>query len=124
RVVCKQGVRPFALRGLLRLGLASTIGSALASAACVVAVVDDGDACGVNTFYGSGSCHCLDGYGGDPDQGCDPIMTLWITDACDDGLPIQWRIFADERDWMWPLDGQVFETTGYLEDNYQDILCF
>ena len=117
----KPGIRStLARRGMLfAAGLLGAVG-----AACVVAVVDDGGACGINAYFTSGQCYCLDGFGGDPDQGCDPIMTVWITDACDDGLPIQWRLFADEREWVWPEEGLVFETTGYLEDNYQDILCF
>ena len=92
------------------------------TAGCVFVVVDQVD-CGVNAYDYGGSCACFAGYDGDPYTECEPLLDLLLTDLCDDGLDVEWRVFAEERDWVWPEGGNVFVTTGYEVDNYQTIQC-
>lgn len=54
-----------------------------------------------------------------------PVFQDWIiTDACDDGLDIDWRLFALDRDWAWPSIDTTWVTNGLLVDNYATIQCF
>jgi len=54
-----------------------------------------------------------------------PVFQDWIiTDACDDGLDIEWRLFALDRDWAWPGIDTVWTTRGLLVDSYATIQCF
>jgi len=111
--------RSFVLRASL-MGLAM-LGSAVAG--CVL-YVEDTD-CGPNAYAYRGDCFCEDGYqGNDPyGKGCSPIMTFLITDDCDDGYDVAWKIWADERDWTWPSGDAVYVTPGYLYDQYETIEC-
>lgn len=57
---------------------------------------------------------------------CNPsIFQEWLlTDGCDDGDDIQWKLFAQDRDWSWPSGDDVFRSGGYGVDMYQTIQCF
>lgn len=93
------------------------------SASCVL-VVDDTE-CGPNAYEYRGACFCEDGFEGDPgfDEGCDPIMTVRITDDCDDSADIGWKLFSDDRDWTWPSGTAVYVTPGLGLDGYETITC-
>lgn len=55
----------------------------------------------------------------------DPVYQEWlITDDCDDGLDIEWRLFAQDRDWAWPDITSTFVTTGIGAEDFQTIQCF
>ncbi|MBZ5714470.1 hypothetical protein [Nannocystis pusilla] len=54
-----------------------------------------------------------------------PVFQEWLlTDDCDDGLDIEWRLFAQDRDWTWPSIDSTFRTAGRGVDVYQIIQCF
>ena len=101
---------------------AALLGGGLSNA-CVIGVVDTPN-CGVNAYDAGGTCACLVGYDGDPYEACDPLIDLLITDLCDDGLDIEWRIFAEERSWVWPDGSQVFVTAGYDVDTVETLQCY
>jgi hypothetical protein len=53
------------------------------------------------------------------------VFQDWIiTDACDDGLDIEWRLFALDRDWAWPDATTVPHHRPRLVDSYATIQCF
>ncbi|MEE9381878.1 MAG: hypothetical protein V3V08_00490 [Nannocystaceae bacterium] len=79
--------------------------------------------CGENAYCSEGVCTCVGGYDGAAELGCDPIQQWSLVDACDDGLDVQWRLFAQARDWAWPGDGTVFETVGLNQNMYEEIVC-
>ena len=102
---------------------AATFAAGIAGGGCVLYAVDDNEPCGVQAVRINGMCECLSGYEGDPETVCDPIMTFLITDACDDGLDLEWRAFALDRDWIWPGASEVFVTPGFDVDAHQKIAC-
>lgn len=54
-----------------------------------------------------------------------PLYQEWlITDACDDGEPIEWKLFALDRDWSWPGGEDVFRTSQLGAYDYQTVQCF
>lgn len=117
-------------------------------------VVDESCAkdCGQNAYCSEGECYCeLDHvYVCGPNAGCLPearlcddtpdcpnsadeevavcspaIFQEWLlTDSCDDGLDIEWRLFSQDRDWAWPDIDSTFRTAGYGIDVYQIVQCF
>jgi hypothetical protein len=98
------------------------------ASSCVIAVVDDGTggaACGENAVYDLDyrECFCPDGFDGDPYDRCDPLMTFLVTDACDDGEDIDWKLWSTDYDWSWPQGSSVYVTEGLNVDVYQDIVC-
>lgn len=55
----------------------------------------------------------------------EPLFQEWLlTDSCDDGLDIEWRLHAQDRDWRWPGGDDSFFTGGLEVDAYQTIQCF
>lgn len=108
--------------------------------------------CGQNAYCSQGACFCeLDHVGVcgenagclpearlcDGEQDCpnaadeaiaacsSPLFLEWlITDDCDDDLPIEWRLFAQDRDWTWPGTKTTFKTTGLGAEDYQTVQCF
>lgn len=105
-----------ALRSITLLGAFLTA----ASAGCIF--VDPLD-CGAYAYGYRGSCYCDDGFDGDPYQGCSPIMTWRVTDACDDQADIAWKLFSTDRDWTWPSGDAVYLTTGFDWDSLEAIVC-
>jgi len=97
------------------------------STSCVLAVYEDEQPqCGPNAYAADGQCWCYEYFDGDAydlDVGCDPILTFRLTDSCDDGRDVEWRVWSLDRDWVWPEQGQVFVTAGYGVDTLQDIRC-
>ncbi|TPV92822.1 MAG: hypothetical protein B7733_23660 [Myxococcales bacterium FL481] len=91
---------------------------------CVVYVDDSCDAvqCGENAYCDEGECFCVGGFDGDPQVSCDPVQSWFVTDFCDDGLDVSWRLFAEGRDWAWPRDGS-FVTSGVNAVDREDIVC-
>lgn len=106
--------------------MAVILGTAFGITAGCVVVVEDGCSdvdCGGNAFCDAGVCHCIGGYYGDADDFCDPIQTWWVTDECNDGAPISFRLFAQDREWVWPAGSDTYETVGLGLDTYEDIVC-
>jgi hypothetical protein len=106
----------------LKVGLALATLTLSGGLGCIVGVVDGPD-CGVNAYDYGGTCACVAGYDGDPYDECEPLMDLLVTDLCDDGLDVEWKVFSEDRDWVWPTGSQVFVTAGYDFDNYETIQC-
>lgn len=72
-----------------------------------------------------GNEDCPNGADEAPAACSEPIFQEWLlTDRCDDGNDVEWKLFAQDRDWSWPVEGEVFLTGGYLVDMYQTISCF
>ena len=76
-------------------------------------------------YYGENICVCRHGYAGDPysAEGCEVAPQWWVADFCDDGLDVQWRLFAQDADYEWPGDGGVFVTPGFGQDQYESTYC-
>ncbi len=57
---------------------------------------------------------------------CQPpiFQEFVLTDSCDDSTDIDWRLYALDRDWVWPDASSVFTTAGYGVDVYQVVQCF
>ncbi len=54
-----------------------------------------------------------------------PVFQEWlITDDCDDNLDIEWRLYAQDRDWAWPDATSTFVTSVLGAEDYQTIQCF
>ncbi|HEY0135575.1 MAG TPA: hypothetical protein VGB85_15930 [Nannocystis sp.] len=54
-----------------------------------------------------------------------PLFQDWLlTDDCDDGLPIEWRLFAQDREWSWPDGASSYKTTGLGAEDHQTVQCF
>lgn len=108
--------------------------------------------CGQNAYCSEGACYCeLDHvYVCGDNAGClpterlcdqtpdcpngadeavavcsQPIFQEWLlTDACDDGRDIEWKLFALDRDWAWPGAETAYSTAGFGVDVYEIIQCF
>lgn len=108
--------------------------------------------CGQNAYCSEGECYCeLDHvYVCGPNAGCMPESRLCddtpdcpnaadeaivacgkpifqeflLTDACDDNVDIEWRLYSQDRDWAWPNADTTFRTAGYGIDVYQTVQCF
>ena len=61
--------------------------------------------CGAYAYGYRGSCYCDDGYDGDPYEGCSPIMSWRLTDACDDQGDIAWKLFSQGAAYF-PVPGE------------------
>jgi len=108
--------------------------------------------CGQNAYCSEGECFCeldhvavcganagclpearlCDGQQDCPDAADEnvavcspPLFQDWlVTDDCNDDLPIEWRLFALDRDWSWPGATTTFKTTGLGAEDYQTVQCF
>jgi hypothetical protein len=67
---------------------------------------------------------CASGYDEEPNV-CRPTALLdWLlTDSCDDGLDVEFRLWAQDREWVWPGGDEVYETPGVSVDALQRIAC-
>lgn len=108
------------------------------------------DGCGVNAGCLAGSCECDEGYvavcgdgdcmpesrlcdgvvectGGqdeDPSVCEDHAIQEWIvTDACDDGQDVSWRVWSLDREWVWPAIDDTFATWGLDVLTTEPIMC-
>jgi hypothetical protein len=123
----REPTRGLATRAAMLL-LAASVGF---FSGCILYVDDDDPidpcvdvTCGENAYCTiDGDCACLEYFDGDPNVACDPVMRWYVTDACDDGLPIRIRLFAQDRDWSWPALPDYYETTGLQEIDFIDITC-
>lgn len=90
---------------------------------CVFYVEDT--ECGPFAYDYRGACYCEDGYGGDDPrgEGCWPQMTWRVTDDCNDGADVAWKLFASDREWTWPADDAVYVTPGFGQDGLETIEC-
>jgi hypothetical protein len=106
--------------------------------------------CGLNAYCAEGACRCADGFvavcgtgdcipeaalcdgvedcanGADEDQEiCFPIIVqeYVVVDDCNDGQDVLWRLWAGDRDWVWPGPDDAFVTWGYGEDSSELIEC-
>jgi hypothetical protein len=92
---------------------------------CVIVAEDrcDGVECGFRAHCDRGVCECVEGFDGDPDEGCDPVQTVLLSDDCDDGLELEFALHAQERTWRWPEGSDVFTAAGLHVVTEQSIVC-
>ena len=96
-----------------------------------VAVCGDGD-CMPVTRLCDGVVECVGGEDEDPNVCVDQAVQEWvITDACDDDQKVLWRVWAVDRDWVWPTIDTTFDswgldalTTEPIECIRDELLCF
>lgn len=68
---------------------------------------------------------CPNGADEQPAACSTPVYQDWVaTDTCDDGADFEWRLYALDRDWVWPAAGDSFFTSGFGVDAYESIQCF
>jgi hypothetical protein len=106
--------------------------------------------CGENAYCADGNCYCEEGtvaVCGTPDcipraNLCDgtadcpnaadedpavcypAVVQEWLlTDTCADGLDVEWRLWAWDRDWVWPGPHEIFVSGGLYIDSYEAIEC-
>lgn len=106
--------------------------------------------CGLNAYCDQGACRCADGFvavcgtgdcipeaqlcdglddcanAADEDPGvCYPVIVqeYLVTDDCDDGEDVVWRLWAAERDWVWPGPDEAFVTRGVGVDASELVEC-
>lgn len=109
-----------------------------------------GTTCGLNAFCDSGECVCDDGFvavcgTGDcigTDRLCDGTadcanaadedalvcfdgaVQYWtVVDGCDDGEDVAFRLWAQDRDWVWPSVDSEFRTAGLEQVSSEPIEC-
>ena len=114
--------------------------------------------CGLNAYCHDAACRCADGFvavcgtgdclpetslcdgvedcanAADEDpEICFPIIVqeYLVTDRCDDGQPVVWRLWAGDRDWVWPDPEDAFVTAGFgvlsselIECRRGELVCF
>ena len=108
------------------------------------------EGCGANAYCEDGACHCESGYVAMCDEGgclalsylCDGVddcadaddeqpsvcidqaVQEWdVVDACDDGFDVRWRVWALERDWVWPPIDDTYLTDGLDVIDVEAIEC-
>jgi hypothetical protein len=106
--------------------------------------------CGLNAWCDAGACVCADGFvavcstgdciaqssvcdgavdcANEADESseiCDTfvVQTWTITDACDDGVDVQWRLWSEDGTWVWPNIEEVFVTQGFGARTSESIEC-
>lgn len=111
-------------RSLARTATSVIVGFAGALAIGCVFYVEDTQ-CGPFAYAYRGACYCEDGYdGNDPrGDGCSPLMTWRVTDDCNDGADVAWKLYASDRDWTWPAGEAVYLTPGLGYDALETIIC-
>jgi len=113
----------FFARNATRLATGLAAGALAAVFGGCVFYVDDTQ-CGPFAYDYRGACFCEDGYQGDPyTAGCSPVMTWRVTDDCDDGVDVGWKLFANDRDWTWPSGDAIYVTPGFGFDGLEAIVC-
>lgn len=121
--LAQRNPSPILFLGCLSLGF---LGGGVSG--CIVAVGDPlpedcvDVVCGANAYCTQGACSCLPGYGGPPTQGCEPILEVLLTDDCDDGLDVEFRLFSGDTSQAWPSDSTLY-TSGYGVDTVHSIRC-
>lgn len=105
--------------------------------------------CGLNAVCEGTACVCIDGFvgcgtgdcievtklcdgvvdcpaGGDEGEfRCTPSIdqTYVLTDGCNDDIDVEYRLWAEQRDWVWPGPDEVFVTPGLGVSVAQAIEC-
>lgn len=106
--------------------------------------------CGLNAYCDAGSCRCAEGFVAVCGTGdctataslCDGTVDCanaadedvrvcfdgevqqWsIVDDCDDGRGIAWRLFSQDRDWIWPGPDDTFASAGLGVSASESIEC-
>lgn len=51
------------------------------------------------------------------------VMEWSVGDDCEDGVSTQWRLWATERDWVWPGPEQTFHTPALHERGVESVEC-
>lgn len=111
-------VSRFVLLGSLFMGFA--IGAGMG---CVFWAEDTH--CGPYAYGYRGDCYCEDGYQGDDpyEEGCWPVMTFRLTDDCDDGSNVEWKLWSEDGTWSWPEGDEVYVSPGLGYDDLRAITC-
>ncbi|MCA9688070.1 MAG: hypothetical protein R3A51_07715 [Nannocystaceae bacterium] len=122
------------MRWLSTTGQVACLFSASVLLACVIYVDEsapcDGVICGQEAYCDAGLCYCNDGLDGDPYDACAPAeptlvqQDLLITDVCDDGVDINWKVYSEDLSWVWPGPESSFRTDGFQVDTYETIQCY
>ena len=108
------------------------------------------DGCGLNAYCSDNLCYCNAGSvavcgtgdclpmaklcDGAPDcpNSADEAMELchptvvqdWsVIDSCSDNFDVEWRLFSQDRDWIWPNADDVFYTGGLDVEVIESIEC-
>lgn len=106
--------------------------------------------CGLNAYCESGACHCADDFVAvcgtgdcvadanlcdgkndcanaadeDPLVCYDGAVQAWnLVDLCDDHADVRWRVWAQDRDWVWPNPDDTFVSEGFDQTSVQSIEC-
>lgn len=96
-----------------------------------VAVCGTGD-CVPEAVLCDGTADCANEADEHPDVCFETVQMEWtVVDDCDDGDAVQWRVWAADRDWVWPgpdvtfFSGMVFEpSTEAIECFEGELVCF
>jgi len=88
-----------------------------------VAVCGTGDCVGEQTLC-DGTADCANAADEDPLVCYEGAVQEWaLSDRCDDGADVRWRVWAQERDWVWPGPDDTFVSEGYDRTSRQSIEC-
>jgi hypothetical protein len=88
-----------------------------------VAVCGTGDCTSVGRLC-DGTDDCVNAADEDPLVCFDGAVQPWsLVDDCDDGEDIAFRIWAQDRDWVWPSIDAEFHTAGEGETSRESIEC-
>jgi hypothetical protein len=88
-----------------------------------VAVCSTGDCISVDRLC-DGANDCVNAADEDPMVCFDGSVRDWtVIDDCDDGRDIAWRVWSQDRDWVWPNVDDVFTTEGFGATTRQSIEC-
>jgi hypothetical protein len=106
--------------------------------------------CGLNSYCEDGSCVCADGFiavcstgdclaassicdgvvdcANEADEADDlcatfVVQTWVVSDGCDDGQDVQWRLWSEDGAWVWPNIEEVYVTAGLGARTSETIEC-
>ena len=88
-----------------------------------VAVCGTGD-CLAESALCDGEASCANGADEQPDICFETVVMQWsVVDDCDDDEPVHWRLWAAERDWVWPSADSEFATASLSQPSIEGIEC-
>ncbi|MBK8264563.1 MAG: hypothetical protein IPK80_24870 [Nannocystis sp.] len=123
-----QGCQPTTAEGTCEADEACGLNAYCSEGLCycnagAVAVCGSGDCLAVDSLC-DGAQSCANGADEAPEL-CNPTVAMdWsVVDRCDDGIDAEWRLFAADRDWIWPNADSVFVTPGFDVDVPESIEC-
>jgi hypothetical protein len=88
---------------------------------CTQAALDLNEFCSVS-HCGNGVCDPNEDGATCPED-CTSTITLSITDACLDSLPIDYKFYDEDNHLVWPSANSYFETPGYNIEDTNDLVC-